>query len=73
MNNEYVNGNITTEGDYIWLKSDTLNLPIYNYRDKVKANSKYIIYMPEEFCLPLTKPRKTRYLVHNNDLILTLA
>ncbi len=74
MNNEYADGYVRTEGDFINLyKPDgTKVAELYNYKDPT-AITLYAVYMPKEFFTPALIDRKTRYLIHNEDLILTLV
>lgn len=73
MNTNYKNGCIRTTGDVICL-FDSNNKYVYGlYNWKTKVSPENInISMPKEFYIPALIDRPTRYLIHNNDIILTL-
>ena len=72
MNSDYLDGYVRTEGSDINLyKLDgTKVAKLYNYKDP-RDITLYSVYMPKEFYIPALIDRRTRYLVHNSDLILT--
>lgn len=74
MNIEYKNGFIRTTGDVICLlDADKMYVNgLYNWKTNKHPETVNII-MPKEFYMPVLIDRPTRYLMHNNDLILTLV
>lgn len=74
MNTDFKNGIVRTRDEVIYLCDEEGKYldSLYNWK-KDRKSQKYNIYMPKEFYLPVIIDRPTRYLIHNNDLILTLV
>lgn len=74
MNTDFKNGIIRTKDSVICLCDELGKFleSLYDWKKKEKSQ-KFNIYMPDEFYLPVIIDRPTRYLIHNNDLILTLV
>lgn len=73
MNSDWKDGIVKTKDEIIYLcDADGMYLEsLYNWKTKEKSE-KFNIIMPNEFYLPVICTRPTRYLIHNNDIILTL-
>lgn len=74
MDSDFKNGIIKTKDNVIYLCDENGKYleSLYDWKKQEKSQ-KYNIYMPDEFYLPVVIDRKTRYLIHNNDLILILV
>jgi hypothetical protein len=74
MDSDFKNGIIKTKDSVIYLCDENGKYleSLYDWQKQEKSQ-KYNIYMPDEFYLPVVIDRKTRYLIHNNDLILILV
>lgn len=72
MKTDFKEGIVRTKDDVIYLCDAEGNYidSLFNWK-KQKPTDKYIIFMPADFYVPTLIDRKTRYLVHNHDLILT--
>lgn len=72
MKTDFKEGIVRTKDDVIYLCDENGKYidSLFNWRKK-ETNNKYVIFMPADFYVPTTIDRKTRYLVHNHDLILT--
>lgn len=71
MNPDYKDGYLKVDGDWINLydTNDIIVSDLYNFKTET-SSTKYKVYMPKDFYIPTLIPRKTRYLLHNSDLIL---
>ena len=74
MNTDYKNGYVRAKGEVICLLDVNKMYvnSLYNWRTNKHPEDVNII-MPKEFYIPALIDRPTRYLIHNNDIILTLV
>jgi hypothetical protein len=74
MNTDFKDGIVRTKDEVIYLcdENGMYVESLFNWKTK-ETSHRYNVYMPKEFYLPVIIDRKTRYLIHNNDLILTLV
>ena len=72
MSTDWNNGLLRTKGDVICLFSGDGKYiqGLYNYKNK-NVHPDFKLYMPDEFYIPALIDRPTRYLIHNNQIILT--
>lgn len=75
MNPAYKDGLIRTIGDVICLCSIDGELlhKLYNHKNEEYCCDGFNVYMPDLFYVPTSTDQYTRYLIHNDDIISTLA
>ena len=72
MNTNWKSGILRTKDSVICLMNPNGKYiqGLYNYKTNT-THPDFEIYMPEEFYIPALVDRPTRYLIHNNQIIIT--
>lgn len=72
MSPDWNNGVLRVRNNVICLfdSNDKLVYGLYNYVTS-KKHPDFKLYMPDEFYIPAMVDRPTRYLIHNDQIILT--
>ena len=72
MSSDWKSGFLRVKNDVICLFDANGNYlqGLYNYKT-ASSHPDFEVYMPEEFYVPAMIDRPTRYLIHNNQIIVT--